>query len=118
MAGLVHDPDEVFVEIEDAAHGDWAKVFLPLLRHMPLRALMRASGLSRRPLQEIRKRQNPARPRKRHRVRLEAIAHDYARELLQAAKVEIPKGRLATCARAVAMLGKGSLPAPGARQAS
>jgi hypothetical protein len=72
-AGVIHSPESVYTEYPDPSRDEWQTRILPILKNIPIAALMRISGRSRSMLQ--RALAGRSRPRKRNRELLEVILH-------------------------------------------
>jgi hypothetical protein len=75
-AGLIHDPEEVYTEYADPREDPWRTIVLPVLKQMPRRALMEATGLSRSQVTAIRN--GHAMPRLHHRAVLIRAAEHFS----------------------------------------
>jgi hypothetical protein len=75
-AGLVHDPEEVYTEYIDLHEDVWRTRVLPVLKQMPRRVLIEATGLSRSQVTAIRN--GHAMPRTHHRAILIRSAENFA----------------------------------------
>ena len=51
-AGVIHSPESVYTEYPDPSRDEWQTKILPLLKKIPVAALMRVSGRSRSMLDE------------------------------------------------------------------
>jgi hypothetical protein len=58
-AGLIHSEHGVYTEYSDPARDEWQLEILPALQKLPLRALVKESGLTERALQKIRAGRRP-----------------------------------------------------------
>jgi len=72
-AGVIHSPESVYTEYPDPHRDEWETKILPLLKKIPIAALMRVSGRSRSML--TRALAGRSRPRKRNQHLLKSILH-------------------------------------------
>jgi hypothetical protein len=72
-AGVIHSPESVYTEYPDPSRDEWQTKILPLLKQIPVAALMRVSGRSRSML--VRALAGLSRPRKRNQQLLKSILH-------------------------------------------
>jgi hypothetical protein len=72
-AGVVHSPESVYTEYPDPNRDEWQTRILPILKKIPMAALMRVSGRSRSMLR--RALAGRSRPRKRNQELLKSILH-------------------------------------------
>jgi hypothetical protein len=70
-AGLIHSSDDVYTVYPNQAADHWERIVRPLLQKIPLSALMRETGLSRRML--IKARRGQVRPHPRNRLLFASI---------------------------------------------
>jgi hypothetical protein len=70
-AGVIHSPESVYTEYPDPSRDEWQTKILPLLKTIPVAALMRVSGRSRSML--VRAMAGQSRPRKRNQQLLKSI---------------------------------------------
>jgi hypothetical protein len=70
-AGIIHSPESVYTEYPDPRREPWQTKILPLLKKIPIAALMRLSGRSRSML--LRALAGRSRPRKRNQELLKSI---------------------------------------------
>jgi hypothetical protein len=70
-AGLIHSPESVYTEYPDPNRDEWQTRILPILKNIPIAALMRVSGRSRSML--VRAMAGRSRPRKRNQELLKSI---------------------------------------------
>jgi hypothetical protein len=70
-AGLIHSPESVYTEYPDPRREEWQKNILPVLKKIPIAALMRFSGKSRSML--LRTIAGRSRPRRRNRELLKSV---------------------------------------------
>jgi len=70
-AGLIHSPESVYTEYPDPNRDEWQTRILPVLKNIPIAALMKVSGRSRSMLR--RALAGLSRPRKRNRQLLKSI---------------------------------------------
>jgi hypothetical protein len=76
QAGLVHDLANVLVEYANPAAEGWTQLVVPVLRRMPIAAIVDATGLHRRSVERIRA---GVRPRVETAGKLTEIAVEFAR---------------------------------------
>ena len=72
-AGVIHSPESVYTEYPDPRREEWQTKILPVLKKIPVAALMRFSGRSRSML--VRALAGRSRPRKRNQELLKSILH-------------------------------------------
>ena len=72
-AGVIHSPEGVYTEYPDPSRDEWQTKILPLLKQIPVAALMRVSGRSRSML--VRALAGRSRPHKRNQELLKSILH-------------------------------------------
>ncbi len=72
-AGIIHSPESVCTEYPDPRREEWQTRILPVLKKIPIAALMRLSGRSRSML--LRTMAGRSRPRKRNQQLLKSILH-------------------------------------------
>lgn len=72
-AGVIHSPESVYTEYPDPHREDWQTRILPLLKKIPIAALMRLSGRSRSML--VRAMAGHSRPRKRNKKLLKSVLY-------------------------------------------
>lgn len=72
-AGVIHSPESVYAEYPDPRREEWQTKILPLLKQIPVAALMRVSGRSRSML--VHAMAGRSRPRKRNQQLLKSILH-------------------------------------------
>jgi len=72
-AGVIHSPESVYTEYPDPRREEWQTKILPILKKIPIAALMRFSGRSRSML--LRTIAGRSRPRRRNRELLKSILH-------------------------------------------
>ena len=72
-AGVIHSPESVYTAYPDPHRDEWETKILPLLKKIPIAALMRVSGRSRSMLE--RALAGRSRPRKRNQQLLKSILH-------------------------------------------
>jgi len=72
-AGVIHSPESVYTEYPDPHRDEWKTKILPVLKKIPITALMRVSGKSRSML--ARALAGRSRPRKRNQELLKSILH-------------------------------------------
>jgi len=72
-AGVIHSPESVYTEYPDPHQDEWKTKILPVLKKIPITALMRVSGKSRSML--ARALAGRSRPRKRNQELLKSILH-------------------------------------------
>jgi len=72
-AGVIHSPESVYTEYPDPHRDEWETRVLPVLKTIPIGALMRFSGRSRSMLE--RALAGRSRPRKRNQHLLKSILH-------------------------------------------
>ena len=72
-AGVIHSPESVYTEYPDPRRDEWETRILPLLKKIPIAALMRVSGRSRSML--TRALAGRSRPRRRNQELLKSILH-------------------------------------------
>jgi hypothetical protein len=70
-AGVIHSPDRVYTEYPDPSRDEWQTRILPVLKNIPIAALMTVSGRSRSMLR--RALAGRSRPRKRNQQLLKSI---------------------------------------------
>ena len=70
-AGVIHSPESVYTEYPDPRRDEWQTKVLPILKKIPIAALMRISGRSRSML--TRTLAGQSRPRKRNQELLKSI---------------------------------------------
>jgi hypothetical protein len=70
-AGILHSPESVYTEYPDPRREEWQTKILPVLKKIPIAALMRLSGRSRSML--LRTIAGRSRPRKRNQELLKSI---------------------------------------------
>jgi hypothetical protein len=70
-AGLVHSPESVYTEYPDPGRDEWQTRILPILKNIPIPALIRVSGKSRSMLRRALTGQST--PRKRNQQLLKSI---------------------------------------------
>lgn len=73
----IPDAGDVYTEYLDPQRGTWASVILPVLKSVAARAILQATGMSRRSIQGIRN--EGVEPRSAHRKLLEAFVEASAR---------------------------------------
>lgn len=95
-AGVVHDPDEVYTEYEDALRDPWQTLVVQVLKQMPLRLIQEQTGLSRSQIKAVRN--GHARPRPKSREALLHAAGAYARKMLQPETTVMLRGDFEACA--------------------
>jgi hypothetical protein len=71
--GIIHSAESVYTEYPDPSRDEWQTKILPLLKKIPVAALMRFSGRSRSML--VRAMAGRSRPRKRNQQLLKSILH-------------------------------------------
>jgi len=72
-AGVIHSPENVYTEYPDPSRDEWQTRILPILKKIPIAALMRVSGRCRSTLR--RAMAGRSRPRKRNQQLLKSILH-------------------------------------------
>jgi hypothetical protein len=72
-AGVIHSPESVYTEYPDPSRDEWQTKILPLLKQIPVAALMRVSGRSRSML--VRAMAGRSRPRRRNQELLKSVLH-------------------------------------------
>jgi hypothetical protein len=72
-AGVIHSPESVYTEYPDPHREQWQTKILPVLKKIPVAALMRVSGKSRSML--LRTIAGRSRPRRRNQELLKSILH-------------------------------------------
>jgi hypothetical protein len=72
-AGVIHSPESVYTEYPDPRRDQWQTRILPVLKKIPIAALMRFSGKSRSML--VRTLAGRSRPRRRNQELLASILH-------------------------------------------
>ena len=72
-AGVIHSPESVYTEYPDPRRDEWQTRILPVLKKIPIAALMRVSGRSRSML--ARALAGRSRPRRRNQQLLKSILH-------------------------------------------
>ncbi len=72
-AGIIHSPESVYTEYPDPRREEWQSKILPVLKKIPIAALMKFSGRSRSMLE--RAMAGRSRPRKRNQQLLKSILH-------------------------------------------
>ncbi len=72
-AGIIHSPESVYTEYPDPSRDEWQIKILPLVKQIPVAALMRVSGRSRSML--VRAMAGRSRPRKKNQQLLKSILH-------------------------------------------
>ena len=72
-AGVIHSPESVYTEYPDPNRDEWQTRILPVLKNIPIAALMKVSGRSRSMLR--RALAGRSRPRKRNQQLLKSILH-------------------------------------------
>src|SRR5215831_1628031 len=72
-ASVIHSPESVYTEYPDPHRDEWETKILPVLKKIPIAALMRVSGKSRSML--ARALAGRSRPRKRNQELLKSILH-------------------------------------------
>jgi hypothetical protein len=72
-AGVIHSPESVYTEYPDPRRDEWETKILPVLKKIPMAALMRVSGKSRSML--ARALAGRSRPRKKNQQLLKSILH-------------------------------------------
>jgi len=70
-AGVIHSPESVYTEYPDPNRDEWETIILPVLKKIPIAALMRVSGRSRSML--ARALAGRSRPRKTNQELLKSI---------------------------------------------
>ncbi len=70
-AGVIHSPESVYTEYPDPSRDEWQTRILPILKKIPIVALMRVSGRSRSML--VRALAGRSRPRRRNQELLKSI---------------------------------------------
>jgi hypothetical protein len=102
-AGLVHDPEEVYTEYQDLAHGHspWQSLVMQVLKRMPRALLAKQVGLSERMIAAVRN--GHALPRAAHQEAFMRAAGEYARAQLRAAGTIAPRDDLEACAAYLAL---------------
>ena len=70
-AGVIHSPESVYTEYPDPHRDEWQNRILPVLKNIPIAALMKVSGRSRSMLR--RALAGLSRPRKRNQQLLKSI---------------------------------------------
>jgi hypothetical protein len=72
-AGVIHSPESVYTEYPDPRREEWQTKILPLLKEIPVAALMRISGRSRSML--VRAMAGRSRPCRKNRELLKSMLH-------------------------------------------
>jgi len=72
-AGVIHSAESVYTEYPDPRREEWETKILPVLKKIPIAALMRISGRSRSML--VRAMAGRSRPRRRNQELLKSILH-------------------------------------------
>jgi len=72
-AGVIHSPESVYTEYPDPHRDEWETKILPVLKKIPIAALMRFSGRSRSMLR--RTITGKTQPRRKNREMLKSILH-------------------------------------------
>jgi hypothetical protein len=72
-AGVIHSPESVYTEYPDPRREEWQTRILPILKKIPIAALMRFSGRSRSML--LRTIAGRSRPRRRNQELLKSVLH-------------------------------------------
>jgi hypothetical protein len=72
-AGAIHSPESVYTEYPDPRREEWQTKLLPVLKKIPIAALMRFSGRSRSML--VRTLAGRSRPRRRNQELLRSVLH-------------------------------------------
>jgi len=75
-AGVIHSPESVYTEYPDPSRDEWQTRILPILKKIPIAALMRVSGRSRSML--TRTVAGTSRPRRKNQDQLKSILHRVA----------------------------------------
>jgi len=70
-AGVIHLPESVYTEYPDPNRDEWQTMILPILKNIPIAALMRVSGRSRSML--VKALAGRSRPRRRNQELLKSI---------------------------------------------
>jgi hypothetical protein len=70
-AGVIHSPESVYTEYPDPNRDEWQTMILPILKNIPIAALMRVSGRSRSML--VKALAGRSRPRRRNQELLKSI---------------------------------------------
>jgi len=72
-AGVIHSPESVYTEYPDPSRDEWQTRILPILKKIPIAALMRVSGRCRSML--VRAMAGRSRPRRKNQQLLKSILH-------------------------------------------
>jgi len=75
-AGVVHSAQSVYTEYSDPRRDEWQLVILPALKKLPLKVLVKMSGMSRRAIIDLRA--GRSRPHRKNQELLTTIARQLA----------------------------------------